>query len=123
MSSGSPSKYRATLFSLASVRTFRFAMSWFALRMLWTMSGLSNARLVAVPPADDTAKALSQDNSSEAFFIVFVVAAVPGVGAAAFDYAKPANVTRSSACFLIFFPRETSLAQVKIRCTILASVS
>ena len=34
MSCNSLSKYRATRFSLASVRTFGFTMSWFALRML-----------------------------------------------------------------------------------------
>ena len=86
------------------------------------MSGLSRARKAAVPPADDTALARSQDNPSNAFLIVFVVAAVPDVGAAAFDCANPAHVTRSSACFGFAFYVKPAGLQDKIRFTILASV-
>ena len=59
------------------------------------MAGLSIARWVAVPPADDTALARSQGNSSSALLIVFVVAAVPGDGAAAFDCSNPAHAIKS----------------------------
>ena len=43
-SSGSPSRYRATLFSLATVRIIGLELSWFALRMLYAMSGVKSAR-------------------------------------------------------------------------------
>ena len=87
------------------------------------MSRLSSARLVAVPPADDTALARSQGKSSNAFLIVFVVAAVPNVGTAVFYSSKPAHVIRSSACFgFAFHVKPAAWLQDKIRFTILASV-
>ena len=43
-----------------------------------------------MPPADDTALARFHGDSSNAFLSVYVVAAVPGDGAAAFDCSNPA---------------------------------
>ena len=75
-----------------------------------------------MPPADDTALARSEDNSPSAFLVVFVVAAMPGVGAADFDCSNPAHVIRSSARFGFAFHVKPAGLQDKIRFTILASV-
>ena len=50
-----------------------------------------------VGPADDTPLARSHGNSPSAFLIVSVVAAVPGVGAAALDCSNPAHAIKSRA--------------------------
>ena len=86
------------------------------------MSGLSIARWVAVPPADDTALARSQVNSSSAFLIVFVVAAVPGDGAAAFDFSNPAHAITSRACLGFAFHVKPAGLQDRTRFSILVSV-
>ena len=82
------------------------------------MSGLSSARLVAVPPADNTALARSQGNSSSAFLIVFVVVAVPSDGAAAFDCSNPAHAIKSRACLGVAFHAKPAGLQDKTRFTI-----
>ena len=71
-----------------------------------------------MPSADDMALARSQGNSSSAFLIVFVVAAVPSDGAAAFDSPRD-QITRMHG---IRFPLKPARLQDRIRFTILASV-
>ena len=75
-----------------------------------------------MPPADDTALARSQSNSSSAFLIVFVVAAVPSDGAAASDCSNPAHAIKSRACSGFAFYVKPAGLQDKTRFTILASV-
>ena len=70
-----------------------------------------------MPPADDTALARSQGNSSSAFLIVFVV--VPGDGAAAFDCSDPAHTVKSLACLGFAFHVKPAGLQERIRFTIL----
>ena len=75
-----------------------------------------------MPPADDTAFARSQGNSSSALLIFFVVATVPSDSAAVFDCSNPANATKSRACLGLAFHVKPERLQDKIRFTILASV-
>ena len=75
-----------------------------------------------MPPADDVALARSQGNSSTAFLVVFVVAAVPGDGAAAFDFSNPAHGIKSRACLGFAFHAKPAGLQDRISFTILASV-
>ena len=76
-----------------------------------------------MPPADDAALARSQGNFSGAFLIVFVVAAVPGDGAPAFDCSNPAHAIKSRACLGFAFHLKPASLQVRIRFTILVSFS
>ena len=75
-----------------------------------------------MPPADDTALARSQGDSSSAFLIVSVVAAVPNDGAAAFDCSNPAHATKSRACLGFAFHVKPARLQDRTRFTILPSV-
>ena len=71
---------------------------------------VGNVRPIAVPPPDDTALARFQGNSSSAFLIVFVVAAEPSDGAAAFRLLQSRPREQITRMLGIRFPRVTSRA-------------